>query len=72
MIKSHLKQAWELLRQNPLFSTLYITGTGLAIAMTMIMAVIYYVMIAPVCPEINRMGTHYLTGVRFKKGTDRI
>lgn len=72
MIKSHLKQAWELLRQNPLFSTLYITGTGLAIAMTMIMAVICYVKIAPVYPETNRMGTHYLTGVRFKKETDRI
>lgn len=70
MIKSHLKQAWELLRQNPLFTTLYITGTGLAIAMTMIMAVIYYVKIAPVYPETNRMGTHYLTGVRFKKGTE--
>lgn len=70
MIKSYLKQAWELLRQNPLFSTLYVTGTGLAIAMTMIMAVIYYVKIAPVYPETNRMNTHYLTSARFEKGAE--
>jgi hypothetical protein len=38
MIKVYLKQAWELLKQNKLFSMLYIVGTGLAIAMTMIMA----------------------------------
>lgn len=48
MIKVYLKQAWELLKQNKLFSMLYIVGTGLAIAMTMIMAVVYYVKIAPV------------------------
>ena len=34
MIKVYLKQAWELLKQNKLFSTLYIVGTGLSIAMT--------------------------------------
>ena len=37
MIKVYLKQAWELLKQNKLFSMLYIVGTGLAIAMTIIM-----------------------------------
>ena len=46
--KLYLKQAWELLKQNRLFSTLYIVGTALAIAMTMMMAVIYYVRLAPV------------------------
>ena len=54
MIKLYLKQAWALLRQNPLFSGLYIAGTGLAIAMTMIVAMIYYVKLAPVYPEVNR------------------
>ena len=28
MIKVYLKQAWELLKQNKLFSMLYIVGTG--------------------------------------------
>ena len=45
-IKTYIKQAWTLLKQNRLFSTLYIVGTGLAIGMTMVMAVIYYVKLA--------------------------
>ena len=53
------------MRQNRLFSTLYITGTGLAIAMTVIMAVIYYVKLAPVYPEENRSNTLYLTNAMF-------
>ena len=68
MIKNYIKQAWELVKQNKLFSTLYIVGTGLAIAMTMIVAVVYYVKIAPVYPETNRMHTHYITSVRFEEG----
>lgn len=68
MIRIYLKQAWELMKQNKLFSTLYVVGTGLAIAMTMIMAIIYYVKIAPVYPEVNRQNTLYLTGSRFVKG----
>ena len=68
MIKVYLKQAWELLKQNKLFSMLYIVGTGLAIAMTMIMAVVYYVKIAPVYPEVNRMNTLYLSNSKFTQG----
>ena len=71
MVKIYLKQAWVLLKQNPLFSTLYIVGTGLAIAMTMIVAVIYYVKVAPVYPEVNRMQTLYLTSASFQKGTEQ-
>ena len=52
MLKLYLKQAWALLRQNPLFSGLYIAGTGLAIAMTMIVAEIYYVKLAPVFAKV--------------------
>ena len=66
MLKLYLKQAWTLLRQNPLFSGLYIAGTGLAIAMTMIVAMIYYVKLAPVYPEVNRGRTLYLTYTSFK------
>ena len=57
MLKLYLKQAWTLLRQNPLFSGLYIAGTGLAIAMTMIVAEIYYVKLAPVYPEAKHPST---------------
>lgn len=69
MIKVYLKQAWELLKQNKLFSMLYIVGTGLTIAMTMIMAVVYYAKIAPVYPEANRMNTLYLSNSKFTQGS---
>lgn len=65
MIKTYFKQAIALIRQDCLFSTLYITGTGLAIAMTVIMALIYYVKLAPVYPEENRNNTLYLTNAAF-------
>lgn len=58
------------MKQNPLFSSLYVVGTGLAIAMTMIMAVVYYVKIAPVYPEANRMNTLYLSQSRFEQGEE--
>lgn len=65
MIKIYFKQALALFRQNRLFSTLYITGTGLAIAMTVIMALIYYVKLAPIYPAENRNNTLYLTYASF-------
>ena len=68
ILKTYFKQAWALLRQNPLFSTLYIVGTGLAIGMTMIVAMIYYVKLAPVYPEENRGRTLYLENAKFTDG----
>ena len=65
MRRQYLKQAWALLRQNPLFSTLYIVGTGLAIGMTMTVALIFYVKLAPVYPEENRGRTLYLQQAMF-------
>jgi len=54
MYKQYLKQSWQLLKQNKLFSSIYIIGTGLAISMVMVMAIIYYIKIADVYPETNR------------------
>ena len=68
--KLYLKQAWELLKQNRLFSTLYIVGTALAIAMTMMMAVIYYVRLAPVYPEERRATTLYMGGLKLSQTFD--
>lgn len=66
MRRTYLTQAFTLLKQNRLFSMLYIAGTGLAIAMTVIVAVVYYVKLAPIYPERNRDNTLYLTHVSFK------
>lgn len=66
MRRTYLTQAFTLLKQNRLFSMLYIAGTGLAIAMTVVVAVVYYVKLAPIYPERNRDNTLYLTHVSFK------
>ena len=54
MIKQHFKQAWTMMRQNKLFTSIYVAGTGLSIAFTMVLFIIYYVKFAPVYPEYNR------------------
>lgn len=46
-----------MIGQNKLYSVVHIAGTGLAIAMTMVVAIIYYIKVAPVYPEHNRSRT---------------
>lgn len=65
MMKLYLKQAWSMVKQNRLFTAIYVAGTALAIATTMIMAIVYYVKIAPVYPEVNRNHTLYMNMARF-------
>ena len=54
MYKVYLQQAMQMLRQNKFFSIIYITGTGLAITMVMILAILYYFRTGNIAPEINR------------------
>lgn len=54
MINIYLKQAWVLMKQNKLFTGIYVIGTGLSIALIMTLFIIYYVKFAPVYPEYNR------------------
>ena len=42
------------MRQNKLFTSIYVARTGLSIAFTMVLFIIYYVKFAPVYPEYNR------------------
>lgn len=59
-MKSFFRQVFAMIRENKLFSAVYIVGTAVAIAFTMVMVIAYYVKIAPVYPETNRMRTMYL------------
>lgn len=54
MYKIYFKQAWALLRQERLFSSVYIVGTGLAITLVMVLSIVFYVKTAPLYPEMNR------------------
>ena len=56
-----------MMKQQRLFSALYVLGTGLAIAMTLVMVLIYYVRIASIYPEVNRSRTLYIQTISFTK-----
>ena len=59
----YFRQALALMREERLFSGIYIAGTALAIAFTMVMAVVYYIKLAPIYPERNRARTVYFQGI---------
>ena len=61
------------MKQNRFFSAVYIIGTGLAISMVMVMAVVYHIRTANIAPEVNRDRMCYVTYLSFRvndgKGT---
>ncbi|WP_425886436.1 ABC transporter permease [Parabacteroides sp. ASD2025] len=71
MYKQYLRQAWQLMKQNRFFSTVYIIGTGLAISMVMVMAVVYHIRTADIAPEVNRDRMCYVTSVSFKMNDNK-
>jgi len=54
MILLYFKQAWNLLKQEKLFSSIYVIGTGLSITVVMVLSIVYYIKIANIYPETNR------------------
>lgn len=52
-----------MMREERLFSGIYIVGTALAIAFTMVIAVVYYAKLADIAPEVNRSRTVYVKGM---------
>ena len=62
----YFRQALSMMREERLFSSIYILGTALAIAFTMVMAVVYYIKLAPIYPEPNRARTVYFEGIRIE------
>ena len=50
----NLKQFFNLLRQQRLFSGIYVTCTALSTALTLTLFLVVYIMVGPVYPEQNR------------------
>ena len=70
MIKQYFKQAWTMMKQNKLFTSIYVAGTGLSIALVMTLFIIFYVKFASVYPEYNRNRTLVVsTTKRINKAT---
>ena len=53
-----------MMKEERLFSAIYIAGTALAVAFTMVIVMAYNFKIAPVYPEVNRANTYYWHGLR--------
>jgi len=69
---NYFKQALALIREEKLYSAMYICGTALAIAFTMVIAEVYYVKTANIAPEVNRSKTYKLEFVRNRNGNDSV
>ncbi len=68
----YFRQALATMREEKLYSAMYIAGTALAIAFTMIIAEIYYVKVADIAPEVNRSKTYYLDYLGLKNDDHRV
>ena len=64
-INLYFKQAWQLMKQNRFFSTVYIIGTGLAISMVMVLAVVYHIRTANIAPEVHRDRMAYMNQISY-------
>lgn len=65
MIRQYFKQAWKLLKDNKLYSVIYILGTALAITMVMIVSVYLYIKSGNIPPEVNRSRMLYVGSVEI-------
>jgi len=68
----YFRQALAMMREERLFSGIYILGTALAIAFTMVMAVVYYAKLADIAPEVNRSRTVYVKGMAKRAVNDTL
>ncbi|MBQ8734996.1 MAG: ABC transporter permease, partial [Bacteroidaceae bacterium] len=70
MIKQHLRQAWTMMKQQKLFTSIYIAGTAISIAMAMTIFVILYIKLGPLYPEENRNKMVIANDITLKDGED--
>ena len=56
----YFRQALAMMREEKLYSAMYIAGTALAVAFVMLIAEVYYVKVADIAPEVRRSTTYYL------------
>ena len=68
----YFRQALAMMREERLFSGIYIVGTALAIAFTMVIAVVYYAKLADIAPEVNRSQTVYVKGMAKRAVNDTL
>ena len=63
MIKRYIKQTWAMLKQHKLFGALYIIGTAIPVALTMIVITFQYIRVGSIYPE-----EHWCSETIYGKG----
>ena len=56
------------MRQNRFYSGVYIIGTGLAISMVMVIAIVYHIRTADITPEVHRGKYLYIDQMKYERG----
>ena len=54
MIQQFFRQAWTMMKQQRLFTGMYLVGTAVSIALAMTLFIIFYIKLGPIYPEYNR------------------
>ena len=54
------RHAFALIREDKLFSAIYVAGTAVAIASAMVIAIVFNMLLADIPPEVNRSRTLYV------------
>ena len=57
-----IRHAFALIREDKLFSAIYVAGTAVAIASAMVIAIVFNMLLADIPPEVNRSRTLYVYG----------
>lgn len=64
-MKKIIQQAFFQLRNQPLLSVITVLGTALAIALIMVILIVYQAKTADYAPEVNRSRSLYVKNVLF-------
>lgn len=72
MIQQYFKQAWQLIRQNKLFSAIYIAGTALGISMVMVLMLVLSFKTISVYPEQDNGRILFVKSAVMRPKTDKI
>lgn len=54
MILQFFRQAWTMMKQQRLFTGMYLVGTAVSITLAMTLFIIFYIKLGPIYPEYNR------------------
>ena len=62
-----LRHAFALIRDDKLYSAIYIAGTAVAVASAMVVAIVFNILLADIPPEVHRSRTLYLLNTFINK-----